>query len=368
MGAFNGPWPRRVAVRWLTLFTLLASVAVVAPVGPAAAATKTPPGDPPGNNGTIKVKKSDPAADPNENNNANQPHISGCVVWLSYSGFDQGQTADITFTAQPPSGKGEVLVADTSVPVSNDAAGGGQDQDAVIAYNLTSAVQNLKRQPNQGYHIKIASDTKEAPGGAKQKVFWIDCGPAAASTLRISKAVQGTGAGPFAFAVRCNHRPLDTTFTLQPGEKHDVTNVPAGTTCITTETDAKGAQRTDVAENPPSGSADGTVKVGAGTPETVTFTNVFPGNGGTPAPSDSDLRGASGTPSTAKGGTTGTPAPSTPSVLGETVTRPASTPQAPATLPRTGEDASGLVALGLWAASTGALARTAGRGRRRQRS
>ncbi len=383
MGATNGHWARRVIVRLLTLLTMLAAVLTVSPVGPAVAAQKTPPGDPPGNNGTIKVKKADPAADPNEKNNANQPHITGCVLWLSYSGFDQAQTADITFTAQEPSGNGEVLVADKSVPVSNDAAGGGQDQDVVIAYNLTSAVQNLKRQPQQGYHIKVASDTREAPGGAKQKVFWIDCAPAASSTLRISKAVQGTAAGPFAFSVTCNHRPLDRTFTLQAGEKHDISNVPAGTTCVTTETDAKGAQRTDIAENPPSGPADGTVKVTAGTPETVTFTNVFPGSGSTPAPSDSDLRGPNGSPSGSTGGTTGgtggssnagttggagTPAASNPAVLGETVTRPGATPQPATTLPRTGDDPSGLLVLGLWALSAGALARAAGRGRLRRRS
>ena len=349
------------------------------PGGGAGAAGKTPPGDPPGNNGTIKVKKSDPGADPNEKNNANQPHIDGCVLWLSYSGFDQGQTADITFTAQEPSGKGEVLVADKSVAVSNDAAGGGQDQDAVIAYNLTSAVQNLKRQPQQGYHIKVASDTKEAPGGAKQKVFWIDCAPAPPSTLRISKAVQGSGTGPFAFSVTCNHRPLDTTFTLQAGEKHDITDVPAGTTCVAAETDAKGADPVNKAETPSDGTNDGTVKVAGATPTTITFTNVFPGSGGTPPPSDSDIRnpqgGPAGTNLPAGGATTTTTSVSATNtdvsgttaskpdtaVLGETQTKP----QTGSTLPRTGSNPRPLVTAGLWALGAGGLARLGGRRRRR---
>jgi hypothetical protein len=377
MAATKGHGLRRVVIRLVTLLTLSASVLMVGPVGRAAAAHKTPPGDPPGNNGTIKVDRDGPA----DQDMGNEPIGDGCIIWLDFYNFDQGQTADITFTAQPPSGKGETLIADKAVPISNDAAGGGQDRDAVIGYNLTTAVQGLKAQPQHGYHIKVSSDSLQAPGGAKHKVFWINCAPAPATTLRISKAVQGSGAGPFGFTVRCNHRPLDTVFTLQAGEKHDVTNVPPGTTCVATETDAKGAQSTSVAENPPSGAADGTVKVAAGTPETITFTNVFPGTGGKPAPSDSDLRGANGAPSTANGGTSGatsggnggtaagtagspgTPAPANPSVLGETVSRPASAPGTPATLPRTGEDASALALLGVWALSAGALARAAGRSR-----
>jgi len=380
MAAIKGHRLRRVVVRLLTLVTLSAAVLTVSPVGRAAAAHKTPPGDPPGNNGTIKVDRDGPA----DEDKGNEPIGDGCIIWLDFYNFDQGQTADITFTAQPPSGNGQTLIADKAVPISNDAAGGGQDRDAVIGYNLTTAVQGLKAQAQHGYHIKVSSDSLQAPGGAKHKVFWINCAPAPATTLRISKAVQGTGAGPFAFAVSCNHRPLDTTFTLQAGEKHDVTGVPPGTTCVATETDAKGAQSTTIAENPPSGPADGTVKVAAGTPETVTFTNVFPGSGATPAPSDSDLRGPNGSPSQPAGtttggpsgtggstagttGGTGTPAPANPSVLGETVTRPGSAPL-PATLPRTGDDPSALLALGLWAISAGGLARAAARGRLRRRS
>ena len=370
MAATRGHLLRRVVVRVVTLLMLSAGLLAVSPAGRATAAHKTPPGDPPGNNGTIKIDRDGPG----DQDMGNEPIGDGCIIWLDFYNFDQGQTADITFTAQPPSGKGQTLIADKAVPISNDPAGGGQDRDAVISYNLTTAVQGLKAQPQHGYHIKVSSDSLQAPGGAKHKVFWINCAPAPVTTLRISKAMQGAGAGPFGFTLSCNHRPLDTTFTLQAGEKHDVAGVPPGTTCVATETDAKGAQSTTIAENPPSGPADGKVKVAKGTPETVTFTNVFPGTGSTPAPSDSDLRGPSGRPTQAAGGTTagatgspGTPAPSNPAVLGETVTRPASPPQS-GTLPRTGEDPALLVALGLWALSAGALARAAGSGRRPRRS
>lgn len=366
------------AVSRISLLLLAALVGVV-PITGAGAAPKTPPGDPPGNNGTIKVKKTDPAADPNENNNANQPHITGCILWLSYSGFDQAQTADITFTAHPPSGNGEVLVADKSVAVSPDPAGGGQDQDVVIAYNLTSAVQGLKHQKNQGYHIKVASDTKEAPGGAKQKVFWIDCAPAPTSTLRISKAVQGSGTGPFAFSLTCNHRPLDQTFTLDAGGKQDIANVPAGTTCVATETDAKGANDPPTkTETPADDAADGKVKVAGATPTTITFTNVFPGEGGTPAPSDSDIRNPQGGPAgtdlpAGGGGTAGTTGGTGTDVSGNTATQPGTSvlgetqtkPAIEATLPRTGRDPRPLTAAGLWALGAGGLALLGGRRRRR---
>ena len=371
-------WLGRAGSRTRRLLPVVLAVAVVGAV-PVDGAYGAPPGDPPGNNGTIKMKKTDPAADPNENNNANQPHIDGCIVWLSYSGFDQAQTADITFTAHKPSGDGEVLIADKSVAVSPDAAGGGQDQDVVIAYNLTSAVQSLKRQKNQGYHIKVASDTKEAPGGAKQKVFWIDCAPAPATTLRISKAVQGSGQGPFGFSLSCNHRPLDRTFTLDAGGKLDIADVPPGTTCVVTETDAKGASPTESTktEEPADDAADGKVTTKPGKNTVVTFTNVFPDTeGGTPAPANSDLppeppasapvTEVEGTNETAASnetaGSTGTPAAEPNSaVLGETLVRPEST----ATLPRTGADPGPLTATGLWSLAAGGLALFAGRRLRR---
>src|SRR5438270_6732421 len=195
MGAIKDQRSRRGIVRLLSVLTLLAAVMVGAG-GSAAAAKKTPPGDPPGNNGTVKIERDGP----NDPDKSNEPHIDGCVLWLEYYGFDQGQTADITFTSQAPSTPaGKVLVADKSVTVSDTPAGGGQDKDYVIAYNLTSAVQGLKANPKQGYHIKLSSDTNGAPGGAKHKVFWIKCAPQPTTTLRVWKVVQGTPPAPPGF-------------------------------------------------------------------------------------------------------------------------------------------------------------------------
>ena len=366
MGATKGHWSRRAVIELLTLLTLLTGVMAVGVAGRAAGADKNPPGDPPGNNGTIKIERDGPDQD-----RSNEPIVDGCIVWLEFYGFDQGQTADITFTAQPPSGTKE-LIADKNVPISDDPAGGGQDKDAVLAYNLTSVVQGLRAQPQHGYHIKVRTDSLQAPGGSKQKVFWVKCSPAPASALHITKAVQGSGAGPFAFELRCNHRLLDTAFTLNAGQTHDVANIPAGTTCVTTETDSKGATSTKVAETPPDGAADGRVKVARGRSVTVTFTNVFPSS-----------RTAAGTAGEtgATGSAAGQPAPAarqpattsgagaTTSVGSATAAAPAPGRPAPASsLPRTGEDAGALTAAALWALGAGGLARAAGRRRSEVRS
>jgi hypothetical protein len=361
---------RRDSVRLISLLALLVAVVAALPGGQAGAAgQKSPPGDPPGNNGTVKIERDGP----DNPNKANEPHVDGCILWLKYYGFDQGQTADITFTSQAPSTPaGKVLLADKGVKISDTPAGGGQDQDYVIAYNLTSAVQGLKAQPKQGYHIKLSSDTNGAPGGAKHKVFWIKCAPAPTTTLRIWKVVQGTppAAPGFGFSLTCNHSPLDTTFTLDPGGHKDITGVPPGTTCGVAETDARGAQGTTATQDPSDAIPnDGVVTVGT-TGGIVTFTNVFPGPGSTPAPDNSDLRGAggtggtAGTPSTAgQTGGTGTTAtnPDT-AVLGEAAARP----QGATTLPRTGGDPRPLTATGLWSLGAGGLMLAAGGFRRRR--
>lgn len=350
--------------RWLgrTLLVVGAAALAAAPLTQAGAAPtkKTPPGDPPGNNGTVKIERDGPMSAGRNN----EPHVDGCIFWLEFYGFDQGQTADITFTAQAPSTpKDTVLIADKSVLISDTPAGGGQDKDYVIAYNLSSAVQGLKAHPKQGYHIKLTSDSLQAPGGAKQKVFWVKCAPAAASTLRVVKSIQGNGAGPFNFELQCSHRPLDRTFTLNGGDYIDFTDIPAGTTCAVLE---NVDNPISIEERPPSGPAvDGVVTLGAGTPSNVFVTNILGEGEGTPAPPDAELRppagdGTAGTAGTT-GGTGSASGPDT-SVLGETATRP----EQLAALPRTGGGPGPLTAAGLWSLVAGGLALAAGRRLRRR--
>jgi hypothetical protein len=391
MGATHGRWLERVVSRTLLLLlvALVAAVSGAVPGDRADAAPKNPPGDPPGNNGTVKISRTDPADDPNYDEKKNEPMGEDCNFWLRFFDFDEGQLADITFAAHPPTG-GKDPITDYGAPppggfndpgpgvvISDDPAGGGQDEDAVIGYDLTDYVRDLNRHEKHGYHIKLTTTIKNAdgsavPGGVKHKVFWIDCAPAAATTLRISKAVEGSEKGPFGFELNCSHRPLNKTFTLGAGEKLDVTNVPPGTVCAVTETDSKNATGPPtIVEDPPHGKADdGEVKATAGKATIVKFTNKFPGTtGGTPAPPDNDLRPPAGGPAGDTGSTAGqtdvagTTATQTNTVLGATETRPdvAGT----AELPRTGGDPTPLAATGLWTLAAGGLALLAGRRLRR---
>jgi len=361
----------------LSLFVVALFVATMG--GQAGAASKkAPPGDPPGNNGTVKIKQSDPTDD-NSLDKSNEPHGTDCNIWLAFFDFDQGQRAIITFTGQPPSAAKDTPVYEDKgtdgkgVIISYDPAQGGQDQDGIIfPYKLGQAVQaaNLKEQPQQGYHLKLTITVKDAsgndvPGALKHKVFWMAPCPApppttaVASTLRIQKSQEGTGSGPFSFDLNCDHAPLNRTFTLNAGEKLDIANVPPGTTCIVTETEAKGATSTVITEDPPTGTAnDGQVKTTADKATIVTFKNVFPGTGSTPAPPDADLRpaattpaGGGGTPGTGVGGTNTGSNPGT-EVLGETATKPAPT----ATLPRTGSNPRPLTTTGVCSLIAGGLA------------
>jgi hypothetical protein len=237
-----------------------------------AAFAQDPPGDPPGNNGTIKiVADSTSDVDP-----GSEPQLEGCLVWLEFYGYDLNQQADITFSAIPPSGEAQLL--SYLATVSDDPAGGGQDKDATLAFNLTAALQGVASDPERGYHIKVASNTVGAPGGAKQKVFWMRCTTVGQpGTLQVSKSVEGAGAGPFAFALRCNHSLLDRTFTLASGESVSIPGVPGDSVCVVTESSSGGATTTRITESPALAGEDGQVNVaGGGATSRIGFVNVFP--------------------------------------------------------------------------------------------
>jgi hypothetical protein len=214
-----------------------ATASLLFSAGPALAEGSPPPGDPPGNNGTIKVSASDPA----EPDPANEPQLTSCVLWIEFYGFDDDQMADVTFSAQPPTGDKQLLIATPqggtpgttwTGKISEDPAGGGQDDDLVKSFNLTSALQGLEAHPQKGYHIKVASNTHGAPGGAKQKVFWLNCVPAAPGALTFTMAAASPG--PSTFNLVCNHVLADGTFTLQPGASTTINDLPANTACVVT--------------------------------------------------------------------------------------------------------------------------------------
>ncbi|MCA1711471.1 MAG: hypothetical protein LC789_07470 [Actinobacteria bacterium] len=150
--------------------------------------------DPAGNNGTIKIQPYGGTS-----GSANSPH-PGCDFRLQMFGFDADQTGTITFVGQAPT-KGAVTAQPLSGSklLSNDAAGGGKDVDAF--YDVRGASLGLTGTPaKQGFHVKVLVDADNAPGGAKQKVFWLDCpaasdratGATGSTTTKSTETTQST--------------------------------------------------------------------------------------------------------------------------------------------------------------------------------
>lgn len=148
-------------------------------------------GDPRGNNGTVKID-----GEAFDDGRGNEPHV-GCTFQVDFYGFDAGDTATITFTGHAPTGGG--LLHSESRTISTDAAGGGQDRDATFTYSVDDQLSELRSitpHAQQGWHVKLAVDVDSAPGGAKQKVFWIDCpAPVAAGAAAPTSSTSGTTTG-----------------------------------------------------------------------------------------------------------------------------------------------------------------------------
>ncbi|MFN2611605.1 MAG: hypothetical protein ABR507_12175 [Actinomycetota bacterium] len=139
--------------------------------GKSKASSQDHPSDPAGNNGFFKVDGNDFDGGPN-----NDPHV-GCNWDLIFYNYDLNQHANITYTAiNPTGGAVKTALTQNDVLISRDAArGGSHDLDETLHYSLS--LMNLAgvTPAKQGYHFKVAADAIGAPGGAKSKVFWVQC-------------------------------------------------------------------------------------------------------------------------------------------------------------------------------------------------
>ncbi|TWD82735.1 hypothetical protein FB561_3875 [Kribbella amoyensis] len=154
------------------LSLLLGAAALVA--APAASADQSAAtskgGNPPGNNGTVKIEGVDLQSGPPDNN----PH-QGCTFVVEFYNFDQGDlNAKVTFEDQAPTADAglQVVSGDLTPFIGGDPAGGGNDLDARETYTLKFSGEP---HPKQGYHVKL---TVNAPGSigndTKHKVFWVE--------------------------------------------------------------------------------------------------------------------------------------------------------------------------------------------------
>lgn len=110
----------------LVIGSVLCTLAAVG--GPASAG-----GNPPGNNGTVKVD-----GVPFGEGSGNQPHVD-CSFRINFFGFDEGDlTGTATFELRAPTGN-DVLLVD-SVFIGGDQAGGGHDLDGSLVEDLSGPI------------------------------------------------------------------------------------------------------------------------------------------------------------------------------------------------------------------------------------
>lgn len=131
-------------------------------------------GNPPGNNGTVKIQE---AGAPDEIPD-NDPHV-GCIFNIEFRGYDEGDLqATWALSAHPPSGTGQV-VANGELDIGGDAAGGANDLDGLVTVDIGKLdLSGLTAHPQQGYHLKLEVHAEGSIGADKKhKVFWVkDCG------------------------------------------------------------------------------------------------------------------------------------------------------------------------------------------------
>ena len=175
-------------------------------------------GNPPGNNGTVKIAApSDAVGQP-----SNNPH-PGCTVVVEWFGYDQGSdvTSTVTFASQAPTS--DAVIGGTSpsqVFVGGDPAGGGTDLDGRQAYTPTFTGTP---HPKQGFHVKLTVATPHSLGNdTKTKVFWVQpCTDAA------TPGGPGAGTTPGAPTGETPHTPGQTTpGQSTPGQETPGQNTP----------------------------------------------------------------------------------------------------------------------------------------------
>jgi LPXTG-motif cell wall-anchored protein len=141
----------------------------------AAKSTDSPgKGNPPGNNGTIKIN-----GVPLQGGPRNEPHVP-CAFNLKFSGYDQGDLqATVSFDLQAPTRRdsGTQNLLEDTIAIGEDPAGGANDLDASRQYNLDFT--GMTPHPKQGYHVKATIHADGSQGAdVKHKVFWVSPCPA----------------------------------------------------------------------------------------------------------------------------------------------------------------------------------------------
>ena len=209
--------------------TVLLLMSLVVALGLPAAGT--PGGDPPGNNGTVKIDGVEFDTHPD-----NEPHV-GCIFQVDFYGFDEGDLqADVTFEVQPPTGAFVTILTDT-VGIGEDPAGGGTDLDRQKTYDLTSVLAGYEQHPQQGWHVKLTVNAEGSIGAdTKYKVFWVTgCEQTTTTTAAPTTTTTAGGTTTTTAGGTTTTTAGGTTTTSSPGAG------PSTTQVTTTSTTAAGA-------------------------------------------------------------------------------------------------------------------------------
>ena len=127
----------------------------------------------PGNNGTIKIHESPGEREPAM---ANDPHV--CLFHIHGFKFDNKSTGEAWIESWPPTGnRTQVWHGNWSA----DNTGEWRTADITLA---------------NGHYKAYAKQMNEAtPGGDKQKVFWVECGPTGGTGSTGSTGGSGNSGG-----------------------------------------------------------------------------------------------------------------------------------------------------------------------------
>ena len=258
------------------LSTVQKSIAVTAAVGAAVVggamlmtatsasqAVETNTGNPPGNNGTVKIAEDgDWDGIPQ-----NHPHV-GCTFTVEWYNFDANVVSNVTFAMQAPTKDVGLSGTDpAAVQLDDDDAGGADpDPDGIQQYTLAF---DGAAHPVQGYHVKLTINTPGSIGAdVKHKVFWVTgCGDETTSTTETTatSATTETSATSATTETSATSATTETTETTETSTTDETSVLPSEATettdHATSDTTVEGEQAVpsavDAGQSGPDGSGDG---------------------------------------------------------------------------------------------------------------
>ena len=168
----------------------------------------TPGGDPPGNNGTVKIDGIEFDIHPD-----NEPHV-GCIFQVDFYGFDAGDlNAQVTFEVQPPTGPFETVLTDTVFIGEDDHSGGGSEAGIDASETYTLDLTGYAPHPQQGWHVKLTVNAEGSIGAdTKYKVFWVtDCTAPSTTSTTVDSSTTSTTVDSSTTSTTVNSSTTSTT-------------------------------------------------------------------------------------------------------------------------------------------------------------